>query len=83
MAFLYREYRFLAIFVVLVAALIAVGARRVDGRSAFAVGAACSILAGLFWNESCDTSQFARTSEAARTGGRRTRADCRFQRRDP
>ncbi len=67
MAFLYREYRILAIFVVLVAGLVAwkLGAPM---AISFAVGAACSVLAGLFGMQAATLAN-SRTSEAARTGG--------------
>ena len=67
MAFLYREYRILAIFVALVAALVA---WQLGGRMAlsFAVGAGCSILAGLCGMQAATLAN-ARTSEAARSGG--------------
>ena len=67
LAFLYREYRILAIFVVAVAGLIAwkLGAPM---AVSFAVGAACSILAGLCGMQAATLAN-SRTSEAARTGG--------------
>ncbi len=67
MAFLYREYRILAIFVVLVAVLVGwqLGAPM---ALSFAAGASCSILAGLFGMQAA-TMANSRTSEAARTGG--------------
>ena len=67
MAFLYREYRILAVFVALVAALIfwQLGAPM---AISFAVGACCSILAGLFGMQAATLAN-SRTSEAARRGG--------------
>ncbi len=67
MAFLYREYRFLAAFVVVVAALI-LWALGESMAISFAVGAACSILAGFFGMQAATLAN-ARTSEAARAGG--------------
>ena len=67
MAFLHREYRILAIFVVVVAGLIAwqLGTRM---AVSFAVGAACSMLAGLFGMQAATLAN-SRTSEAARARG--------------
>ena len=67
MAFLYREYRILGMFVVVVAGLIAwkLGAQM---AFSFAVGSACSILAGLCGMQAATLAN-SRTSEAARTGG--------------
>ena len=67
MAFLYREYRILTAFVVVVAGLIywqlgwpiAVN---------FVIGATCSVLAGLFGMQAATLAN-TRTSEAARAGG--------------
>ena len=67
MAFLYREYRILAVFVVLVGALIA-WQLGVPMAICFAAGAACSILAGLFGMQAATLAN-SRTSEAARSGG--------------
>ena len=67
MAFLFREYRILAIFVVVVAGVIAwkLGAPM---AISFAVGAACSILAGLGGMHAATLAN-SRTSEAARAKG--------------
>ncbi|MDY7094302.1 MAG: sodium-translocating pyrophosphatase [Acidobacteriota bacterium] len=72
MAFLGREYRVLAIFVVVAAALLAFGNRNVAGSSALVgvsmvVGALCSGLAG-FFGMRVATSANVRTASAARTG---------------
>ncbi|MXY67328.1 MAG: sodium-translocating pyrophosphatase [Acidobacteriia bacterium] len=66
MAFLYREYRILAIFVVVVAGLIGwqLGAPM---ALSFAVGAACSVIAGLIGMQAATLAN-SRTSEAARSG---------------
>ncbi len=67
MAFLYREYRILAVFVAAVAGLVAwqLGAPM---AISFAVGATCSVLAGLLGMQAATLTN-SRTSEAARTGG--------------
>ncbi len=67
MAFLKSEYKVLAIFVVVVFALLAsfIG---LDTAIAFAAGGLCSILAGLF-GMTAATSANVRTSEAARGTG--------------
>ena len=67
MAFLWREYRILVIFVVAVGALIAWKLGTPMALS-FAVGAACSILAGLAGMQAATLAN-SRTSEAARTRG--------------
>ena len=67
MAFLYREYRILGIFVVVVAGLIAWQLGTPMAIS-FVVGAACSILAGLFGMQAATLAN-SRTSEAARARG--------------
>ena len=66
MAFLYREYRILAIFVVVVAGLIGwqLGAPM---ALSFVVGAACSVIAGLVGMQAATLAN-SRTSEAARSG---------------
>ena len=67
MAFLYREYRILVVFVLLVAALVLwkLGAPM---AVSFSVGAACSILAGLAGMQAATLAN-SRTSEAARRSG--------------
>ncbi len=67
MAFLYREYRFLAMFVVVVAALITwqLGAPM---AVSFAVGAFCSVAAGMVGMQAATLAN-SRTCEAARSGG--------------
>ncbi len=67
MAFLFREYRILAVFVVIVAALVAwqLGPQM---AASFVVGALCSATAGLA-GMGAATLANSRTSEAARSGG--------------
>jgi len=67
MAFLRREYSILAIFVVIVAGLLA---WKISPATAlcFVTGAACSVAAG-FTGMQAATRANARTTEAARTGG--------------
>jgi len=72
MAFLGREYRVLAIFVVVVAVLLAVGNRAVESSHwligvSFLVGAICSGLAG-FFGMKIATKANVRTTSAAREG---------------
>ena len=67
MAFLYREYRILVAFVLLVAALI-LWQLGVPMAVSFAVGASCSILAGLAGMQAATLAN-SRTSEAARRSG--------------
>ncbi len=72
MAFLGREYRVLAIFVVVVAILLSVAYMGVEGYSwlvgvSFVVGAICSGLAG-FFGMRVATAANIRTTAAARTG---------------
>jgi K(+)-stimulated pyrophosphate-energized sodium pump len=69
MAFLYREYKVLAIFVVAVAILLVIG-NKADLRwvaLSFVVGAFCSGLAG-FFGMRVATAANTRTTHAARTG---------------
>ena len=71
MAFLSREYRVLAIFVVIVAALLAVGNAKVENSHSvialsFVLGAFCSALAG-FFGMRVATLANVRTTSAART----------------
>ena len=72
MAFLGREYRVLAVFVVIVAVLLAVGNRAVESSHwligvSFLVGAICSGLAG-FFGMKIATKANVRTTSAAREG---------------
>ena len=72
MAFLNREYRVLAIFVVVVAALLAWSGSQEEGSSwlagvSFIVGAVCSALAG-YIGMRVATKANVRTTHAARTG---------------
>ena len=67
MAFLYREYRILAIFVVLTASLIG-WQLNAETALCFTAGAVCSILAG-FCGMQAATLANTRTTEAARAGG--------------
>ncbi|HEX9636741.1 MAG TPA: sodium-translocating pyrophosphatase [Acidobacteriota bacterium] len=67
MAFLKREYRILAVFVVLVAALLAYGIGPATAV-AFVCGALCSVMAGLFGMKAA-TKANVRTTEAARGQG--------------
>ena len=71
MAFLGREYKMLAIFVIIIAGLLAV-ANRADGQTSwiafsFVVGAVASGLAGLFGMRVA-TNANVRTTQAAKTG---------------
>jgi K(+)-stimulated pyrophosphate-energized sodium pump len=71
MAFLNREYRVLAIFVVVVAVLLALGNRSIESSHSliglsFIVGAICSGLAG-FFGMKIATKANVRTTSAART----------------
>ncbi len=67
MAFLGREYRILAIFVVVVGGVIA-WTLGMSMAMSFGVGAACSIMAGLVGMQAATLAN-SRTSEAARTRG--------------
>jgi len=72
MAFLNREYRVLAIFVIIVAALLAFGNSRLDNSHSligvsFVIGAVCSGLAG-FFGMRIATKANVRTTSAAREG---------------
>ena len=67
MAFLYREYRILALFVIVVGVLIG-WKLGMPMAICFAVGAICSILAGWFGMQAATLAN-SRTSEAARSGG--------------
>ncbi len=72
MAFLGREYKVLAVFVAVVAVLLAVGYSGVEGQSSliavsFVVGAGCSGLAGYFGMRVA-TNANVRTTAAAKTG---------------
>ena len=72
MAFLGREYKVLAVFVAVVAVLLAVGYSGVEGQSAliavsFVVGAGCSGLAGYFGMRVATLANV-RTTEAAKKG---------------
>ncbi len=67
MAFLKREYSMLAVFVVVVAGLLAFGLNT-ETAMCFIAGAGCSILAGTIGMQAA-TKANSRTSEAARTEG--------------
>ena len=67
MAFLYREYQILAIFVVVVGSLIA-WKLSVETAICFIAGAICSVLAGYIGMQSATLAN-TRTCEAARTDG--------------
>ncbi len=67
MAFLFREYRILAVFVVLVAALVG-WQLGISMAISFAIGAFCSATAGLIGMLAATLAN-SRTTEAARTGG--------------
>ncbi|MEE2747289.1 MAG: sodium-translocating pyrophosphatase [Candidatus Thermoplasmatota archaeon] len=70
MAFLFAEYRMLAIFIVVVAALLAAGGSMGLGTEtavAFVIGAACSVMAGFSGMKSA-TSANGRTAQAAANG---------------
>jgi len=69
MAFLFREYRMLAIFIIVVFLLMFFSAGLgFKTGIAFISGALCSILAGFFGMQAA-TKANVRTSEAARSGG--------------
>lgn len=69
MAFLFREYKVLSIFIAIVAVLMLI-APDLGWKTAvaFIFGAACSVVAGFFGMNSA-TAANVRTSEAARSGG--------------
>ena len=70
MAFLFAEYRIIAIFIVVVAALLAAGGSIGLGTEtaiAFVIGAACSVVAGFSGMKSA-TSANGRTAQAAANG---------------
>lgn len=67
MAFLGREYKYLAVFIIIVAAVIA-GAISWQSAVCFITGAILSILAG-FFGMKVATKANVRTAEGARTGG--------------
>ncbi len=70
MAFLFAEYRMLAVFIVVVAGLLAAGGSMGLGTEtavAFVIGAACSVMAGFSGMKSA-TSANGRTAQAAANG---------------
>jgi K(+)-stimulated pyrophosphate-energized sodium pump len=72
MAFLFAEYRMLAVFIVVVAALLFVGGEEnglgMETMIAFIIGALCSVAAGFSGMKSA-TSANGRTAQAAADGG--------------
>jgi K(+)-stimulated pyrophosphate-energized sodium pump len=80
MAFLFAEYRMLAVFVVVVAVLLAAGGSIGLGTEtavAFVIGASCSVLAGFSGMKSA-TSANGRTAQAAATGGQSAALETSF-----
>jgi len=80
MAFLFAEYRMLAVFVVVVAVLLAAGGSIGLGTEtavAFVIGATCSVMAGFSGMKSA-TSANGRTAQAAATGGQSAALETSF-----
>ncbi len=80
MAFLFAEYRMLAVFVAVVAVLLAAGGSIGLGTEtaiAFIIGASCSVMAGFSGMKSA-TSANGRTAQAAATGGQSAALETSF-----
>ena len=80
MAFLFAEYKMLAIFIAVVAVLLAAGSSIGLGTEtaiAFVIGAACSVMAG-FSGMKAATSANGRTAQAAADGGQAAALETSF-----
>ena len=80
MAFLFAEYKMLAIFIAVVAVLLAAGSSIGLGTEtaiAFVIGAACSVMAGFSGMKSA-TSANGRTAQAAADGGQAAALETSF-----